>query len=261
MPESTACTHCGATIAPGVLFVREGAAYCCEHCYLGRRLPAVKDDASGDPYMRFAEALAETLDLREHETGLHSKRVACHTQVLARRFFDAPERLHQIYWGSLLHDIGKIGIADAILLKQGPLDDAEWDVMCTHAELGRRIIALLPGMGEAAAIVGSHEEHFDGSGYPRGLAGDAIPFGARLFAVIDALDAMTSDRPYRSGLPFDSARDEIVRLAGRQFDPQAVDAFLAEETTLREMVALKCGPAEFLAGGMPPTATNRGAPR
>jgi HD-GYP domain-containing protein (c-di-GMP phosphodiesterase class II) len=98
-------------------------------------------------------------------------------------------------------------------------------------------------MVEAAEIVFCHEERFDGTGYPRGLSGEAIPLAARLFAVIDTLDAMTSDRPYRKGLSFDAAKSEILRLAGTQFDPLAVEAFSAEEETLREMVAMKCGMA------------------
>ena len=188
----------------------------------------------------FAEALAEALDIREHETGDHSKRVACHTLVLARRFTADTDRLRQIYWGSLLHDIGKIGIADAILLKQGALDEDEWREMRSHPEKGHRIVAQIPGMEEAAEIVLSHEEHFDGAGYPRRLKGEQISLGARLFAVIDTLDAMTSDRSYRKALSFDQARAEIVSMSGTQFDPAAVQAFLAEEATLREMVAKKC---------------------
>lgn len=188
----------------------------------------------------FAEALAEALDIREHETGMHSKRVACHTLVLARRFTADTDRLRQIYWGSLLHDIGKIGIPDAILLKQGALNEDEWLEMRTHPEKGHRIVAQIPGMKEAAEIVLSHEEHFDGTGYPRGLSGQQIPFGARLFALIDTLDAMTSDRSYRKALSFDQARAEIIKMSGTQFDPVAVQAFLAEETTLREMVTAKC---------------------
>jgi len=188
----------------------------------------------------FAEALVEALDLREHETGSHSKRVACHTQVLARRFTDEPLALQQIYWGALLHDIGKIGIADTILLKRDALDDAEWREMRTHPEKGYRIVAQIPGMAAAAEIVLSHEERFDGTGYPHGLKGEQIPFGARLFAVIDTLDAMTSDRPYRKALSFDQAIKEIFDMSCTQFDPLAVRAFLAEEKTLREMVAAKC---------------------
>src|SRR3990172_7535719 len=188
----------------------------------------------------FAEALAEALDIREHETGDHSKRVACHTLVLARRFTKDTERLRQIYWGALLHDIGKIGIADAILLKPEALNEDEWLEMRTHPEKGHRIVAQIPGMEEAAEIVLSHEEHFDGSGYPRGIKGEQISLGARLFAVIDTLDAMTSDRSYRKALSFDQARAEIVKMSGTQFDPVAVQAFLAEEAALREMVEAKC---------------------
>jgi len=182
----------------------------------------------------FAEALAAALDIREHETGDHSKRVACHTLVLARRFTSDADKLRQIYWGSLLHDIGKIGIPDAILLKQGQLNEDEWNEMRTHPEKGYRIISQIPDMKEAAEIVLSHEERFDGSGYPRGLRGEQICLGARLFAVIDTLDAITSDRPYRKANTFEQARDEIVRMSGTQFDPVAVQAFLAEETALRK---------------------------
>jgi len=188
----------------------------------------------------FAEALAEALDIREHETGMHSKRVACHTLVLARRFTADPNQLRQIYWGSLLHDVGKIGVSDAILLKQGALNEEEWNAMRTHPEKGHRIVVQIPGMKEAAEIVFSHEERFDGTGYPRELKGEQISLGARLFALIDTLDAMTSDRSYRKALSFDQARAEIIKMSGTQFDPLAVQAFLAEEATLREMVAAKC---------------------
>ena len=188
----------------------------------------------------FAHALAEALDIREHETGDHSKRVACHTLVLARRFISDPHQLRHIYWGALLHDIGKIGVHDAILLKQGALNEEEWKEMRTHPEKGHHIVAQIPGMEEAAEIVLCHEERFDGSGYPRGLRGEQICLGARLFALIDTLDAITSDRPYRKAASFDMARDEIARMSGSQFDPLAVQAFLVEESTLREMVAAKC---------------------
>ena len=196
----------------------------------------IQEQADAD----FAEALAEALDMREHETGDHSKRVACHTLVLARRFIADTGQLRQIYWGSLLHDIGKIGIPDAILLKPGALNEDEWREMRTHPEKGHRIVSQIPGMKEAAEIVLDHEERFDGSGYPRGLHGAQICLGARLFAVIDTLDAMTSDRSYRKALSFDQARAEIIRMGGTQFDPVAVQAFLAEEATLRAMVKAKC---------------------
>jgi HD-GYP domain-containing protein (c-di-GMP phosphodiesterase class II) len=238
-----ACRHCGAPIM-GTHFVRDDHEYGCEACFLAARkrqaLPATADEA---PFA-LAEALVAALDAREHETGLHSKRVACHTLVLAKHFTTEPQRLRQIYHGALLHDIGKIGIPDAILLKDGSLTEKEWQIMRTHPDIGHRILASAPFMDEAAEIVLNHEERFDGSGYPRGLAGTAIPLSARLFAVIDTLDAITSDRPYRNGLSFDVACAEILRFAGTQFDPQAVATFVAEEATLRGMVELKCGVAQ-----------------
>lgn len=239
--QSATCSHCGAVLGDRP-FAKEGGSCCCEDCFLAQRFPLPERGAAADLYTGFVEALAEALDIRERETGLHSRRVGCHTRVLAGHFVSQPERLRQVYWGALLHDVGKIGIPDAILLKPGALTAAEWLIMQTHAEMGNRIVSRLPGMDEAAAIVRCHEERFDGSGYPRGLKGEAIPFGARLFAVIDTLDAMTSDRPYRQGLSFDVAKEEILHQTGIQFDPRVVEAFLAEEPTLREMVALKCGP-------------------
>jgi putative nucleotidyltransferase with HDIG domain len=233
------CRHCGSPIA-GVPFSHAGDDYCCEGCFLKQRELLAIPAWRAKVHMGLAEALAAALDARARETGLHSKRVACHTLVLARRFTGDSERLRQIYWGAMLHDIGKIGVPDAVLLKQGPLTQDEWQVMRTHPEVGRRILASASFMDEAGDIVLSHEERFDGTGYPRGLVGNAIPLSARLFAVIDTLDAMTSDRPYRKALSFDAAKAEILRSAGRQFDPQAVEAFVAEEPTLRDMVGLKC---------------------
>jgi HD-GYP domain-containing protein (c-di-GMP phosphodiesterase class II) len=234
------CNRCGAAVSAPPYELRGGQCSC-EACLLKDKELRAAENENGAIYQALAEALAAALDARERETGLHSKRVACHTLVLAKRFSDDPAHLRQVYWGALLHDIGKIGIADSILLKHGALDDREMAVMRTHPEIGHTILKDVPFMREAAQIVLCHEERFDGKGYPRGLAGDAIPFGARLFAVIDTLDAITSDRPYRIGLPFDSAKVEIRRCSGAQFDPKAVEAFLAEEAVLREMVAAKCG--------------------
>jgi len=160
--------------------------------------------------------------------------------VLAKHFSHDVATLRQIYWGALLHDIGKIGIPDAILLKEGPLTPEEWKTMQQHPEIGQQILKGVPHLAIAAEIVLCHEEKFDGSGYPRGISGENIPLWARLFAVIDTLDAMTSDRPYRKGLSFEAAKAEIQRMAGTQFDPLAVKTFLIEETTLRKMVELKC---------------------
>lgn len=242
------CLHCGTSFEPSS---REHVHddYCCEGCYLEARKSR---DRIRDERFALVEALAAALDAREHETGLHSKRVACHTLVLAKHFTSDPHELQQIYYGALLHDIGKIGIPDAILLKQGALTPSEWEVMRTHPEIGHRILAKVPHMQEAAEIILCHEERFDGTGYPRGLAGSAIPLYSRLFAVIDALDAITSDRPYRKALSFDSALEEIRRGAGTQFDPVAMGVFALEEVTLRNMVELKCGTAE---AAFPPGAS------
>jgi HD-GYP domain-containing protein (c-di-GMP phosphodiesterase class II) len=235
-----ACRHCRTAILAAP-FAREGDDFCCEGCFLAAHrkhaLPAGADDGQ----CALGEALVAALDAREHETGLHSKRVACHTLILARHFSADPRQLQQVYLGALLHDIGKIGIPDSILLKEGSLSGAEWQIMRTHPEIGHRILAGAPFMAETAEFVLNHEERFDGTGYPRGLAGRAIPLWARLFAVIDTLDAITSDRPYRKSLRFDAARAEITRQSGIQFDPQAVEVFVAEDNTLREMVELKCG--------------------
>ena len=171
---------------------------------------------------------------------MHSRRVACHTQVLARQFTDDASVLRQVYWGALLHDLGKIGVPDHILLKAGPLDADEWAVMRQHPEDGYHIVSRLPDMALAAQVVLCHEERFDGSGYPHGLAGTAIPMGARLFAVIDTLDAMTSDRPYRRGASFDVAKADILTMSGVQFDPIAIEAMLSEEAVLRRIVDMKC---------------------
>lgn len=240
--EQRVCHHCGVPIADAP-HARERDAYCCERCFLDAQTRRTIAQPADDAPFVLAEVLVAALDAREHEIGLHSKRVACHTLVLAKHFTNDPQHLRQVYYGALLHDIGKIGIPDAILLKDGSLTASEWQVMRTHPEIGHRILASAPFMEEAAEIVLNHEERFDGSGYPRGLAGAAIPLWARLFAVIDTLDAITSDRPYRAGLPFESARAEIVRQSGTQFDPMAIDVFIAEEATLRDMVELKCGTA------------------
>ena len=236
------CRHCGALIGK-TLFAREGDGYCCEGCCLARYARTGLGQHGEDVQSALVEALAAALDAREREIGLHSKRVACHTLLLARQFTMDAAELRQVYWGALLHDIGKIGVPDSILLKDGPLTAEEWQVMRRHPEIGHRILSGVPALAPAAGIVLAHEERYDGSGYPQGLAGDAIPLWARLFAVIDTLDAMTSDRPYRKALAFDAARAEIMRQEGTQFDPVAVDAFVREDATVREMVEMKCGEA------------------
>lgn len=234
--SAAACAECG-TASHDRQYVRLLDRHTCEHCLLDsrKRLGGLEND----PYEMFVESLAEALDLRERETGLHSKRVATHTLLLAAHHYKRVSDLREVYWGSLLHDIGKIGVPDAVLLKPGLLSDKEWHIMREHPRNGYLILQKLPFLSMAADIVLCHEERFDGSGYPAGLKGEEIPLAARLFAVIDTLDAMTFDRPYRKALPFDTAKAEILRMAGSQFDPKAVDTFLREEAALREMASME----------------------
>jgi len=172
------------------------------------------------------EALVSALDFREHETQFHSKRVASYAVRLARELGVKDEELKYIYWGGLLHDIGKIGVSDSILLKPGSLTDEEWEEMKRHPEIGYRIIENIDFLGPAKDIVLYHHERWDGKGYPLGLSGENIPFYARIFSVIDALDAITTDRPYRKAQSFTKALQEIRRCSGTQFDPEVVKAFL-----------------------------------
>ncbi|HUW37148.1 MAG TPA: HD-GYP domain-containing protein [Rhodocyclaceae bacterium] len=237
--DPVACAECGSA-SPERQYVRILERPTCEHCLLDARKRA--GGLADDPYEQFVESLAEALDLRERETGLHSKRVATHTLLLAAHHYTDVKDLREVYWGSLLHDIGKIGVPDAVLLKPGRLTDEEWRIMREHPANGHLILEKLPFLAMAADIVLCHEECYDGSGYPAGLKGEQIPLAARLFAVIDTLDAMTFDRPYRKALPFDTAKAEIQRMAGSQFDPLAVATFLAEEAALREMVAMEFPP-------------------
>lgn len=177
-------------------------------------------------YQTTLEALATALDTRDSETLGHSLRVAAYTVAVARRIGLLEPELTDIYRGALLHDVGKIGVPDAVLRKPGRLTPEEWNEMRRHPELGYRILEGIHFLDRARDIVLSHQERYDGKGYPRGLAGKAIPIGARIFSVVDTLDAMTSDRPYRKARSYDAARAEIRRYSGSQFDPDVVRAFL-----------------------------------
>jgi response regulator RpfG family c-di-GMP phosphodiesterase len=179
-------------------------------------------------------ALVAALDAREHETSDHSQRVVRYTLAIADRLGVPAAQRPDIARGALLHDIGKIGVPDAILLKPGKLLPAEWEEMQRHPQIGHTILQSIPFLRLPAEIVLAHHERFDGSGYPRRLAGEAIPLGARIFAVADALDAMTYDRPYRRAVPLEPAREEIRRNAGTQFDPRCAEAFLSLEPRLIE---------------------------
>jgi cyclic di-GMP phosphodiesterase len=178
-------------------------------------------------YDETLEALGAALDLRDNETAGHSQRVSHYCMEMAKAMGVKPERLKHIERGSYLHDIGKIGIPDAILLKPGKLTPEEKQIMESHARIGYDLVSRIAFLAPAAEIVLTHQERFDGTGYPQGLLGEEIPLGARIFAVADTLDAMTSDRPYRRALPFSKAHEEIKSEAGRQFDPTVVKTFLS----------------------------------
>ncbi len=171
-------------------------------------------------------ALVAALDAREHELNNHSQRVVRYSLAIARRLGLPDSALPDIGRGALLHDIGKIGITDAILLKPGKLTEEEWVVMRTHPQIGYDILKAIPFLGTPAEVVLAHQERFDGKGYPRGLAGEAVPLGARIFAIADTFDAITSDRPYRKKQSAEAAQAEMRRCSGTQFDPKCVDAFL-----------------------------------
>ncbi len=180
-------------------------------------------------------ALAAALDARDKETEGHSKRVVAYTSALAEKLGIDHTTVQQIKRGALLHDIGKIGVPDSILSKAGPLNDQEWTIMRKHPEWGEQILNGIPFLKTPAEMVLTHQERWDGNGYPKGLKDTEIPIGARIFSVVDAFDAITSDRAYRRAQAYDAAREEILAGRGTQFDPEAVDAFLeftAEDWTL-----------------------------
>lgn len=178
------------------------------------------------------EALGDALDLKDAETEGHSKRVTAYTVAVARAMQLPPEEVRVIARGAFLHDIGKMAIPDSILRKPGALTEEEAAIMREHCYRGYQMLRKIPFLREAAEIVYAHQEMYDGSGYPRGLRGEQIPLGARIFAVADTLDAITSDRPYRKARSFAVARDEVVKFSGKQFDPAVVRTFLSMPETI-----------------------------
>ena len=186
-------------------------------------------------YDETLEALGAALDLRDNETAGHSRRVTAYCLEIAGRMGCADEALKEMRRGSYLHDIGKIGIPDVILFKPGKLTKEEREVMETHARIGYELMSGIAFLAPAAQITLTHQERYDGTGYPQGLVGKEIPLGARIFSVADTLDAITSDRPYRRALSFEAAREEIKRESEKQFDPEVVEVFLSvpEEIWMR----------------------------
>ena len=191
-------------------------------------------------YANTLNALVAALDAREHETSDHSQRVVRYTVAIARRLGMPDADLPNLSRGALLHDIGKIGVPDAILLKPGRLTPEEWLEMRKHPQTGFTILEPIPFLAVPAGIVLAHQERIDGGGYPRGLVGDDLPIGARIFSIADTFDAITSNRPYRRGATVEAAREEIRRCAGTQFDRACAEAFLSMST---EELALLARPS------------------
>jgi putative nucleotidyltransferase with HDIG domain len=173
------------------------------------------------------DALSAALDLRDRETEGHSRRVVEYTARLAEQMGLDKEAIKSIRRGALIHDIGKIGVPDAVLHKPGTLDEEERKIIKRHPQAGYDMLVGIPYLREEIKIVICHQEKWDGTGYPFGLRGEEIALGARLFAIADAFDALTSDRPYRQGQSYEIARKLIEGESGKQFDPQAVAAFMA----------------------------------
>jgi putative nucleotidyltransferase with HDIG domain len=169
---------------------------------------------------------SSALELREHETAGHSRRVVEITLELARKMGVEDEKIIHIQRGALLHDIGKMGIPDSILLKPGPLSDDEWVTMRQHPEFAYRMLSKIDYLKPALEIPYCHHEKWDGSGYPRGLKGEEIPLAARIFAIVDTWDALSHDRPYRLAWPREVVVEHLKKQSGRQFDPQIVARFI-----------------------------------
>lgn len=182
------------------------------------------------------EGMINALDYRDMETQWHSRRVSLYARRLAEEMGLTGRDLLNVEMGALLHDIGKIGVRDSVLLKPGPLTEVEWEEMREHPAIGYRILRGIDYLEGAAQIVLQHQERYDGSGYPAGLKGEEIVLGARIFAVVDALDAIRSDRIYRPGRSFEVAREEIKRHSGTQFDPQVVEVFLSLPESAWEVI-------------------------
>jgi HD-GYP domain-containing protein (c-di-GMP phosphodiesterase class II) len=188
-------------------------------------------------YETTLEGWSRALDLRDNDTQGHTARVASLTVLLGHALgMDAEAMLH-LRRGALLHDIGKMGIPDAILLKPGPLSDEEWEVMRRHPVYAFELLSPISYLRPALDIPHLHHERWDGSGYPLGLKGEEIPLPARVFAVVDAWDALTSSRPYRAKVSEERARQIIQDGAGRDFDPRIVDVFLELDLSLESPAA------------------------
>jgi HD-GYP domain-containing protein (c-di-GMP phosphodiesterase class II) len=187
-----------------------------------------------DSYLSTMESLAVLVEAKDENTRRHLDRSMELALELTRLVEPEMAERPEIGWGYRLHDIGKVAIAERILMKRGDLTPSEWMEMRTHPEVGAQIVAPLRFMGDAVLVIRHHHERFDGSGYPHGLRGEEIPASARIFSVVDAFDAITNDRPYRKARPPEDALAEIARRAGTQFDPTVVEAFVGMMEDRRE---------------------------
>jgi putative nucleotidyltransferase with HDIG domain len=178
-------------------------------------------------YIATVRALSNAVEARDPYTGKHAERVAAYGLEIARRFEPKLRITPELEFGFLLHDVGKVAVPDAILYKPSSLTDEERAVMARHPVVGAEIVHGIEFLAEAAEVVRSHHERWDGAGYPDGLAGEEIPLAARIFSVADVFDALTSDRPYRSACSFRFARTTILAESGKQFDPRVVEVFRA----------------------------------
>jgi HD-GYP domain-containing protein (c-di-GMP phosphodiesterase class II) len=188
-------------------------------------------------YMATVRALSNAVEARDAYTGKHAERVAAYGLEIARKFPSELVLTPELEFGFLLHDVGKVAIPDAILYKPGPLTDEERALMSRHPVIGSDIVRGIEFLADAAEVVRSHHERWDGTGYPDGLAGEDIPLAARVFAVADVLDALTTDRPYRPATSLRYAREMIASESGTHFDPRVVDAFNSIDDRVFERIA------------------------
>ncbi len=178
-------------------------------------------------WLHFLVNISRFVDRRVSKTGEHSEKVAKLASTTAREFKMTEEEINIVYWASILHDIGKIGISDRILRKKALLTEADWALIKMHPTIGCNIVSSIEAMPELAPTISAHQEKYDGTGYPKGLSGKNIPLGARILGIADAYQAMVEDRYYRQGRSHQEAVTELQKVKGTQFDPDVLDVFLS----------------------------------
>ena len=198
-------------------------------------------------YHEFVECISSALDARDPYTGDHSRRVSDTATLLAKMLGLSDDEIQEIHIAAHLHDIGKIGIPDSVLLKPGRLDDEEWKMMKRHPQIGADILAKSPSFSRISAIILHHHERYDGKGYPFGAKEQEIPLGSRIIAVCDSIDAMASARAYRKALPLDTVYEEIGKNIGLMYDPDVAKKLLDNRSIIEEVYGHKelCGECHF----------------